>query len=227
MTRRTRVRLWLTLGAIPFALCAILLGVKLMSLQLVTADAISDFDAGDYASSEAQFGSLVDNSLVETWIPFFDRGDAKVGADDLTSAIDDFEDALHLAPIERRCMIALNLAATWESLGDEYEASGSHQGAVKLYENAQKVLDGVSDACETSGQEQERDGQQQRERAKQDAAARARDAQEQNDGGVTPDDRLGELGDKQSQSDQDKQNGESRGRAPLGGLGGDGSDTPW
>jgi tetratricopeptide (TPR) repeat protein len=227
MTRRARVRLWLTLGGIPFAVAAILLAVKLMSLQVVTASAIDAFDAGDYASSEQESGSLVDNSLVEPWIPYFDRGDAKVGADDLTRAIDDFERALDLAPTDRRCMVALNLAATWESLGDEYEASQFHQGAVQLYQNAQKVLDGVDEDCEVSGQKQERHDQQAREKAKEDAAARARDEQEQADPGSDPGDKLDQLGDKQAQSDQDKQNGESRNRAPLGGIDVGGSGKPW
>ena len=222
MTRRTKVRLWLTLGGLPFAVAAIWLAASLMNLQTVTARAISYFDGAEYEQSASESGSLAANALVEQWIPYFDRGDAKIGSNDLTGAVDDFEKALELAPADQRCTVGLNLASAWELLGDNYEQAGSHAGAAQLYANAQKVLDSLGDACQQSGQDAEQQEEQQQQRLQQkQAQAQVLD---QLSGGQQSGDQLGQLGDKQSQSDQDKQDSQSRDDSPStpGGV-----EKPW
>jgi tetratricopeptide (TPR) repeat protein len=225
--RRRRRRI-LLLASVPIVIFVLLVAGKLLSLAIVNGTAIAQFERGAYDSSEETSSSLLELNLVETWIPYFNRGDAKAADEDYTSAIDDFEKALDLAPTDKQCMVAINLAHSWETLGDIYEEGGYHQGAVQLYQAAEDVLASMGDSCEAPDDAADQFDQKQSDIADKKAQAEAnQEAQEEQDPDAsTPDDKLDDLGDKQQQSDQDKANGDSRDRSDDGGGSGY-VEKPW
>jgi tetratricopeptide (TPR) repeat protein len=222
---RSRARLWLTLAAIPFALVIVVFAGKLMSLSVITDDAIGQYDSGLFEASAETSDGLVENSIVEPWIPYFNRADAIAATGDFTGAIDDFEIALELAPDDRKCPVVLNLAHSWELLGDVYEQSGYHQGAVQLYELGRQVLVDNADYCENTPNEDEADQQGQDLTDKQADAEQNREAEDAGEPEADAQQRLDELDQKQQQGAQERQNDDARDRGEEG----PGSSTarPW
>ena len=225
--RRRRRRI-LLLASIPVVIFALLVAGKLISVTVINQSALAQYARGDFDESTEQWSGMLEFNLVETWIPFFNRGDAKVGDENYTSAIDDFEKALELAPGDKKCMIAVNLAHSWETLGDIYEQGGYHQGAVQLYQAAEDVLASMGDSCEPPDAAADQFSQVESDVAEKKAQAESnQQAQESEDpGSQGAEDKLDDLGDKQQQSDQEKANGESRERNDDDG-GGTVTDKPW
>lgn len=221
---RKRRRLVAGLVSLPFTVAAVVVAVYLISLSATAHAAIGFYGEGLYSDSKAESSKLVDHNLVETWLPYFNRGDAKVGAKEYTAAVDDFEAALALAPQARKCEVRVNLAQTWTDLGDIYEKGGYHQGAVLLYQAAKDVIAAAgkecpsdSDAGQTLGQlSQGLDGKQQQAQAGQDQ----QDAQDPQTGQS----QLDQLGQKQQQGEQQKQNDDAR---DQGNDPGAYTDKPW
>ncbi len=221
---RKRRRLILGLASLPFTIAAVVVAVYLMSLPITAGLAIGYYDEGDYHQSKSESSTLIDHNLVETWLPYFDRGDAKAGAKEYTAAVDDFEKALQLAPEDRKCEVRVNLAQTWTDLGDIYEKGGYHQGAVLLYQAAKDVIAAAGDECppdsdagKALGQlQQGLDGKQQQAQTGQ----ALQDAQNPDSG----QDKLDQLGQKEQQGGQQKQNDDAR---DQGNDPGAYTDKPW
>jgi tetratricopeptide (TPR) repeat protein len=221
---RRRRRLLLGLISLPVTIAAVVVAVYLIGLPITAGIAINAYNAGDYPTSKTESSKLIDHNLVETWLPYFNRGDAKAGARQYTEAVDDFEKALALAPQDRKCEVRVNLAQTWTDLGDLYERGGYHQGAVLLYQAAKDVIAAAgnecppdSDAGKSLGQlEQGLDGKQQQ----------ARDAQGQQDAANpdTGENKLDQLGQKQQQGEQDKHDDDAKNN---GNGSGSYTDKPW
>jgi tetratricopeptide (TPR) repeat protein len=226
--RRRRRRL-LVLVSLPVVALVLFIAARLVLPAATTADAISLYDSGRYTESEDRSTELLEGNLLEPWIPWFNRGDARIGDEDYTGAIDDFEKALELAPPDRTCEVRVNLALSWSTLGDIYEEAGFHQGAVQLYDAAEKVIADGADQCRPPDPAAEELGRMQADLENKKAEAEARRDREDADNPTGPgdlDDKLDDLGDKQSQSDEEKANEDSRDRGesdPLSGLTG----KPW
>jgi tetratricopeptide (TPR) repeat protein len=222
-TRRRR-RMILGLASLPFTIAAVVIAVYLISLSATARLAIDYYGESAYSLSKSESSKLVDHNLVETWLPYFNRGDAKAGSEEYTAAVDDFEKALELAPQDRKCEVRVNLAQTWVNLGDIYEKGGYHQGAVLLYQAAKDVIAAAgnecppdSDAGKALGQISEGlDGKQQRAQTGQDQ----QDAQEPDSGQS----QLDQLGQKQQEGEQQKQNDDARNN---GDDPGSYTDKPW
>jgi tetratricopeptide (TPR) repeat protein len=221
---RKRRRAILGLVSLPFTVAAVVVAVYLFSLSTTAGLAIGYYADGAYSSSKAQASKLVDHNLVETWLPYFDRGDAKAGAQEYTAAVDDFEKALTLAPEDRKCEVRVNLAQTWTTLGDIYERGGYHQGAVLLYQAAKDVIAAAGNECppntagaQALGQlEQGLEGKQQQAQNNQ----QQQDAQNPDSGQS----QLDQLGQEQQQGEQQKQNDDAR---DQGSGSGNSAAKPW
>ena len=224
LRRRRWLMFWLTL---PIGLFSIFWGFTFLSLAPTAQVAIDACDDGDYATSESVFGSLLRNNVVETYLPYFNRGDAYAADRYYGPAIEDFEKALELAPQEKKCDVRLNLALTWERFGDIYMQLGYYQGAVLLYETGQAVLDDAGGQCDPPPQQDELNESQDRlEQKKQDAEdQRNQQQQEQGDGPDSLDQRLQELGDQQQEAAQEKADQEAGDRGAE--TGGSYTDKPW
>jgi tetratricopeptide (TPR) repeat protein len=226
-----RLRRWLIIGSLPFAVVGVMLALKLMGLSSVAGTAIDRYEAGDYTSSADSSTSLLDLNFFEPWIPYFDRGSALAESGDLVPAIDDFEKALDLAPEDRRCEVVLNLSLGWERLADGYAEAGYYAGAELLYQTAEDVL--ATEDCTPPDQPvdgrdlgDELDGAADRLAQKEGAAQFYSDAQDApEDDPSTPEEQRDQLGDRGDQAQQQKSDDDATDRSG-GGFGGY-TDTPW
>ena len=216
--RRAKYLLW----SLPVVVALVYVAVRLISLSVVNQTALELFDSGAYAQSEERSTSLLDQDIIEPYLPYFNRGDAKAAQEQYTEAIDDFERALELAPADRQCDVRVNLALSWERLGDIYFAAGYPDGAKLLYEASLAVIAEGEDCVppEPAGLDLAEAGP--RVQAKIDQAEQQ--SQAVDPGGETEsgglDEQLEQLGQKGQAGEQDLQNGESLDRGEEGGDGG-------
>jgi tetratricopeptide (TPR) repeat protein len=205
--RRRRRRLLLLAATLPLVIALLLLAMRLMGLSLGNQVALSLFDDARFEESAEQSTTLLDETFFEPYIPWFNRGNAYAAQEKYTDAIDDLEHALELAPASRQCEVRVNLALSWERLGDVYVAGGYYQGAVLLYEAAKAVIQ-EGDECvppEQSGEDL--DAADARLDAKIEAAKRLRDIAG-SQGGANPEtnreQQLDELGQQEQQGAEEK-----------------------
>jgi tetratricopeptide (TPR) repeat protein len=227
--RRSRRRLVYLLASLPVVIALLVLAALLIRPAVVTEGALGEYDSGRYQASADRSTTLLENNILQPWLPWFNRGDALAAQEKYTDAIDDFERALALAPAERQCDVRVNLALSWERLGDIYVSGGFFQGAVLLYEQAAVVIAAGTD-CEPpdpAGQQLAEAGPRVQEKIEQ--AERQRDAQDARDGEEGPQTReeqlekLEELGQRGA---EDKANGDAAERGEEGGSPRY-SDKPW
>jgi tetratricopeptide (TPR) repeat protein len=227
--RRRRRRLVYLLGSLPVVIAMIVLAVVLIRPAFVMQGALSHYDAGRYEASADEAGRLLENNVIEPYLPWFNRGDANAAQELYTEAIDDFERALELAPKERKCDVRVNLALSWERLGDIYSAGGFPQGAVQLYQQAAAVIADGPECVppEPSGeqlQEAERRVQEKLDQAQRRSdAADALDGEDDAGGRQEQLDKLEQLG---KQGAQEKADGDAQQRGDEDGSPGF-TDKPW
>jgi len=224
-----RRRLAMILWSLPVVV-AMLVGALWIVGQLLTgASGISDFARGDFVESEETYESLLEPNLLEPYLPYFNRGDARAAQQDYTPAIDDFERALELAPQDRRCVVRVNLALSWEKLGDDYFSAGLFQGAVLLYEAGKAVIDAAGDDCPPPSEEgQQLESTEERIDEKLEQAEAQRDAAASGqEGSGSTGDQLEELESRGEQSEADKAAGEAIERGEEGDGGAGFADKPW
>jgi len=229
MTRRHSRLRWLLIS-LPVMVLALAFAFKLLGLSIQTQEAINYYDSGtrELASgsnslAHSEFGRSADAStgllsgdwlggnFIESWIPWFNRGDAKAADAEYTMAIDDFEKALELAPADQECRVRVNLSLSWEMLGDQYVAFGSPSGAVKLYEAGEAVIadaegrcDPPDDAADDLGSASDRLGEKKR------AAQQQADQQEAADPSASDEQqKLDDLGDKEDAGEEEKSTGDA------------------
>ena len=223
--RRRALMFWLSL---PVVVLVVVFAVKFLSLAPTAQRAITSFEYGDYLESQEQSTSLLGWNIVETWLPYFNRGDAYAADGYLGAAIDDFEIALEIAPVERKCDVRLNLALAWEQFGDYYVQYGFLQGAVLLYEASQAVLDDAGPECDPPENQEELNESKERVEQKKTDAENQRDAQstpqETDEGQSEREQQLEDLQRQQEQAAQEKADDESEQRS---GESGGYTDKPW
>ncbi|MBX3098078.1 MAG: hypothetical protein KF761_00730 [Salinibacterium sp.] len=226
LRRRRWLMFWLSL---PLALLGIFWGFTFLSLAPTAQAAIDAFDSGDYLTSEDLSSSLLSHNVVETYLPYFNRGDAYAADRYYGPATEDFERALELAPMEKKCDVRLNLALTWERFGDIYVQLGYYQGAVLLYEAGQAVLDDAGEECDPPQQQNNLNESQDRLDQKKNDAENQRDQQQQQqqqgDGTDPLEQQLQELQAQQQQAAQEKADQEAGDRGAE--SGGAYTDKPW
>jgi tetratricopeptide (TPR) repeat protein len=222
MSRRLAWYLW----TIPLVILLVVVAVKLIGLSVTNQSAINAYNNGQYERSITTSESLMDFNVIEPYIPYFNRGDAYAASEMYVESIDDFERALELAPEQKKCDVRVNLALSWENLGDIYAEGGFFQGAVLLYEAAEKVIAEGGEDC-TPPQQSEEDLQESKERVeeKKEQAEEQRDAATEGDeDGESTGDKLDDLKEQEEQGAGEKANGDTRDR----GEGSGGSvDKPW
>lgn len=226
LRRRRHLLFWLSL---PIALFAIFWGIKFLSLAPTAQQAIDAYDDGYYVDSQVHSTSLLSNNVVETYLPYFNRGDAYAGEGNYTPAIEDFEIALELAPMDRKCDVRLNLALSWERFGDAYFEAGFYQGAVRLYEASEAVLADAGEECEPPQNQEELQESEERVQEKREQAEALRDAQpppeQPEDGQSEQEQQLEQLQEQQEQAAQEKADDESESRGEQNG--GYYTEKPW
>lgn len=226
LRRRRVLMFWISL---PVVLFVLFWAFKFLGLAPTAQSAINAYDRGDYVTSENISGSLLDLNVVETWLPYFNRGDAYAGEAYYGPAIDDFEIALELAPVEKQCDIRLNLALGWERFGDAYAEAGFAQGAIQLYEASKAVLAEAGEECEPPQSQEQVDESTDRVQEKIDELQDQLDSQPPPTDGDDPrteqERQLDELEQQQQEAAQEKADQQSEDRGEE--SGGYYTDKPW
>ncbi|MBC7590298.1 MAG: tetratricopeptide repeat protein [Salinibacterium sp.] len=225
LARRRVLMFWISLPVVALVLAA---SVILLSRAPTAQRALDAYDSGLYTQSQDVSTSLLSPNIVEPYLPYFNRGDAYAADQYYAPATDDFEKALELAPMQRKCDVRLNLALTWERFGDIYVANGFYQGAVLLYEASQAVLDAAGPECDPPEKQQQLNQSKDRVQEKIDQAESLRDAQPPKNGDGQPDgqeQQLQDLQDQQAEADQQKADEQAQDRGQEGG--GYSVEKPW
>ena len=225
-----RKRRWIMVGAsLPVAIFGLYWAFHMLGLAPTAQLAINAFDEEDYVSSVGFSTSLAENNVFEQYLPYFNRGDAYAGQQNYGPAIDDFEIALELAPLERQCDVRLNLALGWERFGDAYVEAGFYQGAVNLYAASEAVLDAAGPECDPPENQEQLQESKDRVAEKKEQAEELLDAQPPPEGGEDgqseQEQQLEELQEQQEQSAQEKADDEAEQRSEENG--GYYTDEPW
>ena len=224
-----RKRRWIMVGvSLPVAIFGLYWAIHMLLLAPAAQNAIDAYEIEDYDSSVGHSTSLLEPNVFESWLPYFNRGDAYAGEQNYGPAIDDFEIALELAPLEKQCDVRLNLALGWERFGDAYVEAGFYQGAVNLYAASQAVMDAAGPECDPPPNQEQLQEAQDRVAEKKEQAEQLRDAQPPPDGGEgqnEQDQQLQELQEQQEKAAQEKADDESEQRSEENG--GYYTDRPW
>ena len=225
---RQRRRVKYLLISLPVVVALLVLAGMIVGPYTTNESAVRSFEYGDFDGSAGQSSRLLETNLLEDWVPWFNRGNALAAQEDYTASIDDFERALELAPEERACDVRVNLALSWERLGDIYVAGGFNQGAINLYEAAKAVIE-EGEGCdpdEPSGEQLEEAGP--RVQAKIDDAQQRKDEADAESGQApgSLEEQLDQLGEQEQQGAQEKADGDSAERGQGDGQSGF-TEKPW
>ena len=226
LRRRRKLMFWISL---PVVLFTLFWGFKFVSLAPTAQLAIDAYDDGRYVVSELHSTSLLSVNVVEPYLPYFNRGDAYAGEEYYGPATDDFEIALELAPLEKKCDVRLNLALTWERFGDIYAENGFYQGSILLYEASTAVLEAAGEECDPPENQEQLDEAKDRVEQKQQQTEEQRDATQpppdESDGQTEQEKQLDELEEQQQQAAQEKADEQSQDRGQE--SGGGYTNRPW
>lgn len=225
--RRRRKRLMLI--GIPFALVALLIAAKFLSMTLIANRTVSSYAAVDYETSLNSAQQQKFLNVVEQWKAPYNTGTVYLQLGLNPEARAELEAALPLASGADECPVRANLAITIERIGDQAAANGDGEAARIAYEEGVAVLaQAPADCPETTSATPMADTQQRLE-AKLDPPQGSEVQDPPADPSETGDadqEAIGELGDQLDNNQDDRQEGIDEDNS-QGGGGGSFTDTPW
>jgi tetratricopeptide (TPR) repeat protein len=205
---------------------------KLLSLPVAGGRIVDSFEAGDFLGSEEAADGLFEWNWFEPWIASFDRGTATAAGGDYNAAIPYLEDAFAGAPEAKRCDVAVNLALSWELLGDSYAEQGQAAGAQRLYDTARAVIAEAGEGCSSEqappNPELSREPGQELEDADERLQQKSEAAQQQDEAtDPEPADGQEQLDQLEEQNDAAAEEKSQLDQLDRGQQGGGFADRPW
>lgn len=235
--RRATIRRRAGLISLPFALAALLLVAKLLSMFTFAHFSLSSYaDGNGEGASSAAAGQLPANWF-ESYKAPFNQGDGYALSAKLPEARERFEHALTLAQGLEECVVRVNLSLTIERMGNAAAADGNQDDAQKFYVEALGVTADTPAECHSEeanekstdqsrdlGETIDENRKRQQEKAQQDEPQPepSQEPTEEPDAEPTPD--AGKLDEIEKQLEQGQQDRDER---EQGGGAGGGTDKPW
>lgn len=225
--RRRRKRLMLI--GIPFALVALLIAAKFLSMTIIANRTVSSYAEGDYetALNSAQQQKFL--NAVEQWKAPFNTGTVYLQLGLNPEARTELEAALPLASGADECPIRSNLAISIERIGDAAAEEGDAAGASTSYAEALEVLAQAPGECPQTTSAEPMEETRERLEAKQEEQESSDEGEpgedESSDTGDADQDQVDEISDQLDQNQDDRQDQIDDEEESSGGGGG--SDTPW
>lgn len=152
--RRRTLRWWIMLGLIPVAIAAIVLGGKLISVNVLSQTAIDRFDARAYGQGAEAARGLETWNWVEPWKAPFSLGVNLTMAGTLDEGRAALEQAilLHGEPktagaLHEHCVMVASLATAIEKQGDVAREARDTQAANAFYSEALALIDAQPEGC--------------------------------------------------------------------------------
>ncbi len=138
MTKPRRAH-WLI---VPGLMAVLLLGAAvILTLQLIfLSSGNTAWQERDNAEATRQYSRSISMSVLNKWIPVFNRGVARFELASWDASAADFEQAAALAPDERQCTVRLNWSLALESGADALREADDVPGALVRYTQAEVVL---------------------------------------------------------------------------------------
>ncbi|WP_203136873.1 hypothetical protein [Microbacterium sp. JZ31] len=233
--RRARLRRILLWIAVPLAVLALLVPVKIASMYAFAHRAITSHVVGDFAGAiAAAQGQEIANGFEPYKAPY-NAGVGLASAGDLAGGRAKFEEALPLAPGLEACAVHINLGITIERMGDRARQDGDPVTAERLYGEALTVVAETPEECRSEQADEQSpdpqrssresiDGIEERLREKQQPEPSPEPAPEPSQPPEEPrpsEDELQELEEKLRQGDGERQQqGEEESSSPE-------TDRPW
>lgn len=233
--RRRRVRRWVTIALMPFALVALLFVGKLLSMYAFAHQSITAYVVDDFAGSEASARGQDVFNWFEPYKAPFNIGTALGAAEQLPEARAELEEALDLATGLEVCGVRINLALVIERMGDAAGTEGDGATAAELYDEALTITAETPAECQ-SEEAQQQSSDPQRDMAETLESAEDRLKQKQQEEAEQPqpqpqpgdededqpsDSKLQDLQEKLEQGTQERD--QQQGDEP----GGTGTEKPW
>lgn len=226
--RKRRGRLMLI--GIPFAVLALVVAGKFLSMTMIANNTVSSYSDGEYeaALNSAQQQKIV--NVVEQWKAPYNTGTVYLQLGLNPEARVELEAALPLASGADQCPIRSNLAIAIERIGDQAATDGDPDAAVTAYQQGLAVLTQAPPECpETTSATPMEETQARLEAKLQPPEGGSDEEDPQEDPSETGDadqDSIDELGDQLGENQDDRQDAIDEDN-DEGGGGGGGSDTPW
>ncbi|SFR97922.1 hypothetical protein SAMN04487783_0160 [Agrococcus baldri] len=239
--QRRTLRWWLTLGLIPFALAAVILATKLISVNVLSETAIDRFESRAYSQGAEAARGLEAWNWTEPWKAPFAVGVNLTMAGTLEEGRAKIEEAIALhgepttAPqMHEHCVMIASLVTAIEKQGDVAREAEDTQAANGFYNEALALIAAQPDGCIDTPLPGEADTAAQFEAAVPRIEEKIEDESSQDgegegegesEGGEqTPQDQLEEQ-NQEAQEEQQQQDQYDEGDEPGGG--GPSVEQPW
>ncbi|WP_347754090.1 hypothetical protein [Agrococcus sp. ProA11] len=152
--RRRTLRWWIMLGLIPVAIAALVLGGKLISVNVLSQSTIDRFDSRAYAQGAETARGLEFWNWVEPWKAPFALGVHLTMAGTLDEGRAAIEQALALhgepetaGELHEHCVMIASLTTAIEKQGDVAREAQDTQTANGLYREALALIDAQPEGC--------------------------------------------------------------------------------
>lgn len=152
--QRRTLRWWLMLGLIPFALVAIVLATKLISVNVLSATAIDRFESRAYSQGADAARGLETWNWTEPWKAPFTLGVNLTMAGSLEEGRAKIEEAIVLhgepetaAQMHEHCVMVASLVTAIEKQGDTAREAEDTQAANGFYTEALALIDAQPEGC--------------------------------------------------------------------------------
>jgi hypothetical protein len=242
--QRRTLRWWLMLGLIPFALAAVILATKLISVNVLSETAIDRFESRAYSQGAEAARGLETWNWTEPWKAPFAVGVNLTMAGTLDEGRAKIEEAIALhgepetAPqMHEYCVMVASLVTAIEKQGDVAREAQDTQAANGFYNEALAVIEAQPEGCIDPPRPGEADTAAQIEAAvprieEKIESETSPDSEGEGDGDSqgdgepqTPEEQLDEQ-NQDAQEEQQQQDQYDEGDEPGGG-GGPPVDRPW
>ena len=121
------------------ALLMIVAGLRAMLTYGLSAMGVRDMQEENYVNAKAVFSANRVANWYQPWLAHYNYGVSLFELRLFPEAADAFQKALPLTPDAKHCQVALNLAWSLESYGDERSYDKDYKTALQLYIQAEQV----------------------------------------------------------------------------------------
>ncbi|MCH1883658.1 hypothetical protein [Agrococcus sp. ARC_14] len=243
--QRRTLRWWLMLGLIPVAIAALVLGGKLISINVLSQTATDRFESRAYAQGADAARGLETWNWVETWKAPFALGVNLTMAGTLEEGRAKLEEALELhgepetaIEMHEHCVIVASLVTAIEKQGDVEREAENTQGANAFYTEALALIEAQPEGCFDEPRPGEADTAAQYEAAVprieekieeesgegEGEGESGEDGEGEGDGEQTPQE---QLEDQNQEAQEQQQQQDQYDEGEQGGGGGPSVDQPW
>ncbi|OYN92596.1 hypothetical protein [Parenemella sanctibonifatiensis] len=195
---------------IPIVVLLAIFAFKTIGMSVTNQQGREAYEQQDHGSASRKFEQLEQGNVFQPWIAHFNHGTALAKQSQWEPAAESLGQALEQAPKEQACLVANNLAWTWELHGDELAGQLDETGSRQRWQQALDLLQ--QHRCEVPEQETDRTDTIARleEKLSQATPEPSSDSTPSGTPTQSPTSNDGDKGDKERQLEEKNRQGEQR-----------------